>query len=360
MQLTPNTANDTIAFTHIGPVAVTHQDKEDVSLAFGGNFEIEDWTFDTKGHKTSGGTHTIALPIGSYVNTPATTGATGVITGLGFTGSTGAITSTSNYLGAIQLGSYTVPSGGNGISTTSTLSDALATLDARIAAEETARGNAISALTASDPSVLNNATATQFISAISQTNGVINATKANLPVANITNDVAGIVSLSNAVDQDDATKAATSKAVKTVYDLATQAVATWDSIKGFEVGKDINNNPITLETLTSYLVDLYRTQLTPPKTLTGITVTPPTKLTYTENDALDLTGMVVTAHYSGGWPNETLASGAYTTSPANGATLVTTDVSVTVTCGTFTDSFAITVNAVQEPEPDPENPGGGE
>jgi hypothetical protein len=120
------------------------------------------------------------------------------------------------------------------------------------------------------------------------------------------------------------------------------------------VGKDINNNPITLETLTSYLVNLYRTELTPPKRLTGITVTPPTKTTYTENETLDLTGMVVTAHYSGGWPDEALASGAYTTNPANGATLATTDVSVTVTCGDYNDSFAITVNAAQEPDPEGE------
>lgn len=173
MQLTPNATNDTIAFTHIGPVTVAHQDKTDVSPAFGGSFEIEDWTFDTKGHKTSGGTHTITLPIGSYANTPATTDATGVITGLGFTGSTGAITSTSNYLGAIQLGSYTAPSGGNGISTTSTLSDALATLDARIAAEETNRNNIITALDYTDTAVTD-----EVVTAVNQVDGLISVTRA--------------------------------------------------------------------------------------------------------------------------------------------------------------------------------------
>lgn len=97
------------------------------------------------------------------------------------------------------------------------------------------------------------------------------------------------------------------------------------------------------------MVDQYRTQLTPPKRLTGITVTTlPSQLTYTENDVLDLSDMVVTATYSGGWPNEVLTSSAYTTSPVNGATLTTANLSVTVTCEQFTDSFAITVNAAPE------------
>lgn len=225
VQLTPIPNTDTIAFTHIGPVTVAHTAVGNDTPAFGATFELQDWTFDAKGHKTSSGTHTVKIPKGSYVNTP-TSGGTGVITELGFTDTTGALTSTSNYLGAIPLGSYTAPTGGNGIDNTTTLANALATLDSRIAAEETARGNVITGLTASDPSVENNVTATEFIATISQTNGVISATKAKLPLANITNDVAGIVSLSNAIDQDDATKAATSKAVKAVYDLATQAVTT--------------------------------------------------------------------------------------------------------------------------------------
>lgn len=53
--------------------------------------------------------------------------------------------------------------------------------------------NAIEALDANDPAVLNNATASAFISAIKQENGKITATKANLPTASTT--TAGIMTL---------------------------------------------------------------------------------------------------------------------------------------------------------------------
>jgi hypothetical protein len=220
-------ATDQITYSHKDANAVTAANVADATPTFGGTFTITDLVFDSKGHiyETGNGSHTVTIPKGSYSNT-ADSGNTSVITGLSFTDTTGAIVSTSNYLGAIKLGSYTPPTGGNGISTTSTLADALSTLEARIYAEETARTGAITNLTVSDPAVIDNATATQFIATISQSNGVINATKANLPVANISNDTAGIVSLSNAIDQDDATKAATSKAVKAVYDIAVASTAT--------------------------------------------------------------------------------------------------------------------------------------
>lgn len=229
VQLTPTPGTDTVAFTHIGPVAVTHQAVSNDTPAFGSTFTIQDWTFDAKGHKTSSGTHTVMIPKGSYVNTPATTGATGVITGLGFTDTTGAITSTSNYLGAITLGSYTAPAGGNGIDTSTTLAAAIATLDNRIYTEEQARINAvnaeeqarmaaINALDYTSPAV-DGSTSIQFITSVSQEDGRISATKSTVPTASITTP--GIVQLSNSLESSSETTAATSKAVN---DLATSKV----------------------------------------------------------------------------------------------------------------------------------------
>ena len=82
------------------------------------------------------------------------------------------------------------------------------------------------------------------------------------------------------------------------------------------------------------------------KTMTSISVEGPDKVEYTEGDLLDLTGLVVTAHYDD-QSTEVLTAG-YTTSIENGAALTTANTSFTVTYGTFTsDPIALTVNEVQ-------------
>ena len=205
---------DNITYSHKDANAVTAANVSNVTPAFGDTFTITDLVFDSKGHiyANGNGSHTVQIPKGSYVNTPASTGATGVITGLGFTDTTGAITSTSNYLGAIELGSYTAPTGGNGITTTSTLASALSTLDARIYAEEQARTNAIDGLDLG--TVTNNTTdkTTTFVSAIGETNGIVTYTTKAITAASTS--TAGIVQLSSTVDNDE-TKALTPKGVTT-------------------------------------------------------------------------------------------------------------------------------------------------
>jgi len=383
VQLTPTPSTDTVAFTHIGPVAVAHQTVSNDIPAFGSTFTIQDWTFDAKGHKTSGGTHTVKIPKGSYVNTPVTTGATGVITGLGFTDTTGAITSTSNYLGAITLGSYTAPTGGNGINTNTTLATAIATLDSRIYTEEQARTNAINALDYTSPAV-DGSTSIQFITSVSQENGQISATKSTVPTASITTP--GIVQLSNSLESTSETTAATSKAVN---DLATSKVTAntllaqdvtarqlvtydkkglvtggselvWDDIKDFVVGEDANRAPVTLNDLVQYLVRQNGETLA--KTLTSITVTPPSTTTYEDGQTLSLTGMVITGNYTkaGVQIHETITSD-YIVSPTGGSVLSAADspITVTVTYQGKSDTFTVTVNPAADPEPDPENPDEG-
>lgn len=383
VQLTPTPGTDTVAFTHIGPVAVEHHDLPDDTPAFGSTFEIQDWTFDTKGHKTSGGTHTVKIPKGSYTNNPIN-GGTGVITGLGFTDTNGAITSTSNYLGAIALGSYTAPTGGNGIDTNTTLAAAIATLENRIYTEEQARTNIINALDYTSPAV-DGSTSTQFITSVSQENGQISATKSTVPTASITTP--GIVQLSNSLESTSETTAATSKAVNDLatgkvtahttpfaQDVTTRQLVTydtqglvtggselvWDDIKDFVVGEDANTAPVTLNDLVQYLVRQNGETLA--KTLTSITVTPPSTTTYEDGQKLSLTGMVITGNYTkaGVQIHETITSD-YTVSPTGGSVLSAADspITVTVTYQGKSDTFTVTVNPAAEPEPDPENPDAG-
>ncbi len=79
----------------------------------------------------------------------------------------------------------------------------------------------------------------------------------------------------------------------------------------------------------------------PQPTLERISVVPPTKTEYIAGQALNLAGLVVTAHYSDN-SSETVTAG-YTTSPASGAALTVVNTSVTVEYGGKTTSFDITV-----------------
>lgn len=89
-------------------------------------------------------------------------------------------------------------------------------------------------------------------------------------------------------------------------------------------------------------------------TMTSIEVTTkPTKLAYTEGEALDLTGMVVTLIGTDGTQEitETLGVDEYLTTPVNGAILTTDptgEIEVVVSAYDFEDSFTITVTASTE------------
>ena len=77
-------------------------------------------------------------------------------------------------------------------------------------------------------------------------------------------------------------------------------------------------------------------------TVTGITLdTANVKKTYIQGEALDLTGLVVTANYS---DNTTEAVTNYTTNPANGTALNNTGaIPITIAYGRFTNSFNVIV-----------------
>ena len=80
----------------------------------------------------------------------------------------------------------------------------------------------------------------------------------------------------------------------------------------------------------------------PEPQVTGIEVTvEPAKTEYVEGEALDLSGMVVTATYDDG---SSVAVDGYTTVPSEGAELTVDDTTVTVTYRGHTATFTITVS----------------
>lgn len=188
--LTSTISKDTVTLTHDNANSVAERKVANVTPLFGSTFTIEDWRFDSKGHMYGGAeTHTVKIPQGSYTNTPATANATGVITSIGFTPTTGAITSTSNYLGAIKLGSYTKPTTiktvanasitASNFDTNTTLSSAINALDSRIMAEEKARADAIDGL---DVTGASNISSSKTISSWSETNGKVNITTQDISI----------------------------------------------------------------------------------------------------------------------------------------------------------------------------------
>lgn len=86
----------------------------------------------------------------------------------------------------------------------------------------------------------------------------------------------------------------------------------------------------------------------PAKTLSSISVTPPTKTTYIVGDSFDATGMVVTATYSDASTADVTASATTDfTSQVASAGNKTVTVSYTEDGVTKTDSFSITVNSAE-------------
>ena len=95
---------DKVNITHTGPASGTKRNKSDKTPQFGDTFIIEDWSFDSKGHKNEVSTHTIMIPKGSLNDLTATTSS--VITGLSMVDETGAITQTNNDVGKLALTGY--------------------------------------------------------------------------------------------------------------------------------------------------------------------------------------------------------------------------------------------------------------
>lgn len=185
--LTGDATNKKLTLSHAaaGTASTSKGDTANQTPNFGSTFKVLSAGIDQAGHVSSLEEHTVKIPSGSYKNT----GNTGVITSIGFIPSTGAITSTSSYLGAVALGSYTaataVKTAQNnqsitdcGITSTSLLSTALQTLDSRIMVETKNRIDAITNLDYAG--FTSDQQAGKVIINVTETDGVINANQSYL------------------------------------------------------------------------------------------------------------------------------------------------------------------------------------
>ena len=137
------TINDNIIdIQHNNPIASTESNKDNITLKFGETFEIEDWYFDEKGHKSNQTTHTIQIPKNSLIDISAN--GSDVITQLSLIEDTGAFTSTRNNIANLTLASYEKKDDNSDVSDVDTLGLALSKLQTQIIEEENARAMAIS------------------------------------------------------------------------------------------------------------------------------------------------------------------------------------------------------------------------
>lgn len=175
--ITTTVSDDSIAFSHIGPVVVTATKLDDITPKFGETFEITDWYYDEKGHKSNNNTHTVKIPKGSL--TDAQSNQADVITQLSFVDSTGALSTTRTNISNLLLTDYSKKTNNEDISNTDALGDALSKLQTQIHDTETVINNL---------DYLENADNTKIITQITQVDGKI---------TNVARAAAGTLELGN-------------------------------------------------------------------------------------------------------------------------------------------------------------------
>ena len=149
---------DTIKFGHkLSPLSKGEHASTDTTLgAFGESFKILKYETDEAGHVISSGEDTITLPIGSYNPANSATAHTDIITSIGFTPSTGEITSTKATTDTLTLSNYNANNGKLSILYTDTINKGFEKIQ-----------NHINALD------MNSISTTEFITEITQTDGQV-------------------------------------------------------------------------------------------------------------------------------------------------------------------------------------------
>jgi hypothetical protein len=118
--------DDSVIINHKDPITSSEAKKEDLTPQFGDTFIIEDWYFDSKGHKSNKTEHTVMIPKGSLTDSNKT--GSDIITQLSFNESTGALSTTRENLSSITLDGYTKNESSEDIAATDTLGQALSKL----------------------------------------------------------------------------------------------------------------------------------------------------------------------------------------------------------------------------------------
>ena len=182
LQVNDDSINHLISLTHIGPVEKPVRNETNKTPLFGETFEIEDWVFDDKGHKTNLTTHTVQIPKGSLSDENHNNA--DVITQLAFEPSTGKLETTRKNVGNLLLTDYTIGENNADVLATDTVNQAFGKLQVQIIDEEKARAEAVEAevkarteaIQALDVAEITTDTFEVF-GAISETDGKISATK---------------------------------------------------------------------------------------------------------------------------------------------------------------------------------------
>ena len=153
--------NDKIKVAHAiskqTPITVGNETK---SPEFGGSFTIPRFTTDEAGHIIAASNQTITLPNGSYTPANKVSNSTEVITNIGFDEDTGDITSTKADSSTLKLTSYSAGTAADDVADGDTYNNAFAKLQ-----------NQINGLDYSESNT------TKIITAINQTDGLINVTR---------------------------------------------------------------------------------------------------------------------------------------------------------------------------------------
>ena len=96
---------DKIVITHTGPVGGSDRGLANLTPKFGQSFEIEDWSFDDKGHKNYLSKHTITIP-SPTINNKVTETTSSVLTSVDIDSTEGRLTFTNKKAGDLELGVY--------------------------------------------------------------------------------------------------------------------------------------------------------------------------------------------------------------------------------------------------------------
>lgn len=140
---------------------------------FGATFKIPEISYDLKGHISGINTHTVKVPLPSLKDDKSNNA--DVITQLSLTAETGALATTRTNIGNLLITGYTKANTKQELLATDSLNVALGKLEKNIEQEESDRKTAINNLDYADQ----NANTTQFVSKVTETDGIISVERAN-------------------------------------------------------------------------------------------------------------------------------------------------------------------------------------
>ena len=160
----------TIAHAHAGDdTGRLYGDATAQTPKFGATFQVPYFGVDEAGHVKTKSAHTVTIPKPSLTN-----GAGNVVTGLSLDSETGAFAETKANVGTLPITDFDPNIAANVLQVTDSINTALAKLQSRIANNEK---------TITDLDVTDTAVADQYISSVTQVDGKITVSRADLPTA---------------------------------------------------------------------------------------------------------------------------------------------------------------------------------